>query len=234
LRLQLKLLAMEKLIGLDLEIQNQEGKNTLMNPFPASPSSVRASMSVFSKPRKHISGLPSPDSSPRLIPSPSNLSLPSTPSMRFEIPTVRRAGYQLSPITPSERRSGLPKIVHLGPASFSPLSSPVIGAEGPGRFSSGVRGDVEAKTTRIKSSALIQATFRRIRGVQTFMGYNLLLPLPGMNGDVPKDEDAALQAWTKQQALAAIQKEMTALLEEFKGSFGLDEDIVIVELEPTL
>ena len=76
---------------------------------------------------------------------------------------------------------------------------------------------METKATRIKSPALIQATLRRIRGVQAFMGYNLLLP--GMSTD-----DGALQAWTKPQALVAIQKEMTELLEEFEESFSLEED----------
>ena len=244
LRLQLKLLVMEKLIELDQELKNQESKNTSMSSFPASPSSPR--LSVFSKPRKHISGLmiPSPESSPRLMPSPSNPS-PPIPSM-LEIPTVRRAGYQVSPITPHERPPGQPKIVHLGPtpSSFSPISSPLIGSGGPGK--SNIGDNVVAKTTRIKSPALIQATFRRIRGVQLSMGYNLLLLLPGTTRD---DENvgnaskggnsAALQVWTKHQALAAIQTETTALLEEFEENFGfednlgLDDDSVVIEVEQT-
>ena len=226
LRLQLKLLVMEKLIALDLELKNQESKDT-MSPFPTSPSSPR--LSVFSKPRKHISGLvvPSLESSPRLTSSSSNLSPPM-----LEIPTVRRAGYQVSPNTPFERPPGQPKIVHLGPApsSFSPLSSPLIG-EGPGRSNFG--GNV---TTRIKSPALIQATFRRIRGVQMSMGYSLLLLLPGTTRDEDASKDAALQVWTKHQALAAIQTETTALLEEFENlgfeeSLGLEDDSVVVEVE---
>ena len=39
-----------------------------------------------------------------------------------------------------------------------------------------------------------------------------------------------MQAWTKQQALAEIQKETTVLLEEFE-SFSLDEDNVAIEVE---
>jgi hypothetical protein len=214
LRLQLKLLVMEKLIALDQELENQEGKNGSMSSFPASPSSPR--LSVFSKPRKHISGLmvPSLESSPRLMPSPSTLSPPM-----LEIPTVRRAGYQVSPSTPYERPPGQPKIVHLGPApsSFSPISSPLIGAE--------LAESSVVTKTRIKSPALIHATFRRIRGVQMSMGYNLLLLLPGMTrDDASKDGNAALQVWTKHQALAAIQTETTALLEEFEELFGVDEN----------
>lgn len=232
LRMQLKLLVMEKLIALDLELENQERKNASMSPFPTSPSSPR--LSVFSKPRKHISGLivPSVESSPLLMPSPSNNLSPPT----LEIPTARRAGYQVSPNTPYERPPGQPKIVHLGPtpSSFSPISSPLIGAglaEG---------GSVVAKTTRIKSPALIQATFRRIRGVQVSMGYNLLLLLPGTTrDDTTKDgNSAALQTWTKHQALAAVQTETSALLEEFEELFGVDEnfgleDDSVVEVEQT-
>jgi len=232
LRMQLKLLVMEKLIALDLELENQERKNA---SFPTSPSSPR--LSVFSKPRKHISGLmvPSNESSPRLMPSPSNSLSPPM----LEIPTIRRAGYQVSPNTPYDRPPGQPKIVHLGPtpSSFSPISSPLIGA---GLLAEG--GNVVVKTTRIKSPALIQATFRRIRGVQMSMGYNLLLLLPGTTrDDASKDgNSAALQAWTKHQALAAVQTETTALLEEFEDLFGVDENFgleddesVVVEVEQT-
>ena len=227
LRMQLKLLVMEKLIALDLELENQERKNS---SFPASPSSPR--LSVFSKPRKHISGLmvPSAESSPRLIPSPSNNLSPPM----LEIPTVRRAGYQVSPSTPYERAPGQPKIVHLGPtpSSFSPILSPLMGA---GLAES---GNVVAKTTRIKSPALIHATFRRIRGVQMSMGYTLLLLLPGTTRD-DVTKDAALQMWTKHQALAAVQTETTALLEEFEELFGVDENFgledesAVVEVDQT-
>ena len=233
LRLQLKLLVMEKLIALNLELENQERRNASVSPFLSSPSSPR--LSVFSKPRKHISGLlvPSPESSPRLMPpSPSNNLSPPT----LEIPSGRRAGYQVSPNTPYESAPGQPKIVHLGPApsSFSPISSPLMGAglvEG---------GNAVAKTTKMKSPALIQETFRRIRGIQMSMGFNLLLLLPGTTRDeASKDGNAAtLQVWTRHQALEAVQKETTALLEEFEElfgdeNFGLEDDSVTVEVEQT-
>lgn len=98
--------------------------------------------------------------------------------------------------------------------------------EGHGRL-----GNAEVKTMRIKSPALILATFRRIRGVQMFMGYNLLLLLPGMSrNEVSNDGDVALQAWTKQQALGAIQTETTALLEELEGCCSLDDDTVVEQV----
>jgi len=64
-----------------------------------------------------------------------------------------------------------------------------------------------------------------------FMGYNLLLLLPGMSrNEVSNDGDVALKAWTKQQALGAIQTETTALLEELEGCFGLDDDTVVEQV----
>lgn len=67
-----------------------------------------------------------------------------------------------------------------------------------------------------------------------FMGYDLLLLLPGMSrNDISDNEDSALQAWSKQRALAAIQTETSALLEELEQNFGLDDDSVVVEIEQT-
>jgi hypothetical protein len=74
------------------------------------------------------------------------------------------------------------------------------------------------------------------------MGYNLLLLLPGTTrDDATKDgNSAALPAWTKHQALAAVETETTALLEEFEELFGVDENFgveddsgVVVEVEQT-
>jgi len=96
------------------------------------------------------------------------------------------------------------------------------------------------RATKIKSLKLIQETYRRIRGVQAFMGYDLLLPMPEVGVSThssssvgkDKDEDAALETWSRQQALAAIMRETKDLLEEFEESFGLDEDSVMVDIEP--
>ncbi|KAH9478690.1 Protein unc-80-like protein [Psilocybe cubensis] len=247
LRMHLKVLMMEKVVNLDHKLQNQSSGTGNMSPYPTSPSSRRVSTSVFSKSRQRMSSLmvPSPESSPRLMPSPSNL-MPS-PSL-LEIPS-RRAGYQISPISPQDN-SGLPKILHLGPASpstFPPISSPMIGAgvSGAGAIRntriSGDGGESSSatRTTKIKSLKLIHETYRRIRGVQTFMGYDLLLPMPGLaasnsesaaaSGSTEKgEEDAALETWTKKQALSAIVKETKNLMEEFEEGFGIDDGSAIV------
>ena len=245
LRMQLKLLTMEKVVALDQSLQ-QQGINPLvsggLSPYPSSPSSRRTSTSLFSKSRKRISGLgvPSSDASPRIMPSPSVQML--TPSL-LEIPAAnpRRPGYAISPISPYDRPPGAPKIVHLGPASasaFPPISSPMIGP--PLRNSrvsgDGVAGPSLARATKIRSVKLIQETYRRIRGVQAFMGYDVLLPMPGsalvMAQDKDDVESASLETWTRSEALEAIVRETKDLLEEFEESFGLDdEESVMVDIE---
>ncbi|KAF9485001.1 hypothetical protein BDN70DRAFT_848598 [Pholiota conissans] len=238
LRMQLKTLTMEKIVSLDRQLQHQAWSVGGLSPNTAgSRGSRRVSTSIFSKSRKRASGYlaPSPDSSPRLIPSPSTF-MPS-PSMleipRLEIPP-RRPGYQVSPITPADRPAGLPKIVHLGPVSpttLSPSASPLIGGLKPSKSTG-------ARATKIRSLKLIQETYRRIRGVQVYMGYDLLLPIPGssmnMFSSKDKDEDAGFETWTKSQALNAIVSETKDLLEEFEESFGLDEDSVMVEVDQTM
>ncbi|KAF8905252.1 hypothetical protein CPB84DRAFT_1814223 [Gymnopilus junonius] len=245
LRMQLKTLMMEKVVALDRELQKQIGGSAGLRPFPTSPTSRRVSISVFSKHRQRGSFLsPSPDSSPMLRPSSSSL-MPS-PSL-LEIPS-RRPGYQISPITPRDH-PGLPKIVHLGPTSpsaFPSISSPMIGAGLPGVSTNKAGrtsvddGDTLMQSTKVKSLRLIHETYRRIRGVQAFMGYDLLLPFPGIHQDTSSitpsamnnDEDSAFETWTTQQALAAITSETKALLEEFEENLGLDKDEVLVDVEP--
>ena len=253
LRMQLKLLVMEKVLAIDHELQ--QGSRTASTPYPSSPSIRRISASIGSGARKRASarGVPSPDSSPYLSASSSNLSpSPSTPSPRMaaspsmlEIPPInqRRPGYTISPVTPQERAPGWPKIVHLGPTSPSallPIPPPMIGLGirrdsrvGPSR----VDTSTASKATKVKSPFLIQETYRRIRGIQTFMGYTLLLPLPvsdfksmGMN-----DEEVTLPVWTKSQALASIMQETNSLLDEFDGTSDTLQvgEGITVEIEPS-
>ena len=233
---------MEKVVALDQALLQQQWGRGGASPMLASPSSRRLSTSLFSKSRQRASGLgPSPDSSPRIMPTSSSL-MPS-PSLldipgRLEVP-ARRPGYQISPVTPQPPRAGgLPKIVHLGPVSPltpSPGASPLIGGGVRVRMGS---GDTEggastatAKATRIRSLKLVQETYRRVRGVQAYMGYELLLPLPGAGAAKDGDEDAGLQTWTRAQALNAIVLETRDLLEEFEESFGMDEESVFVDVD---
>lgn len=204
LRLQLRLLATEKVSGIDAELQRLGNRN---NPL-SSPSSRRTSMSVFSKVRRSVSGMPSPGS-PRLLASPSPT--PHDPTLFLD---ARRPGYQITPVSPQNG----PRIVHLGPASPSVL----LDAPSPGGINGGgMRTAI--KTTRIKSLSLTKVTYRRVRGVQSFMGYDVLIPLPPTVLEAQDDSDI-LRAWTKNDAIQAILQETKELMEEFEESFGETEN----------
>ncbi len=264
LRMQLKILAMEKVLGIEHELT--QGARSSHPPYPSSPSDRRLSASISLRARQRAStrGVPSsPDSSPYLHHSRSNLSsspsnaspvlrplspvqLGLSPSM-LEIPSTstRRPGYAVSPVTPYDRAPGWPKIVHLGPASpsatFPPVPSPSIGL-GLRRYSHVGTTQVEStasqtRDAKLRSLPLAQETYRRIRGVQAFMGCSQLLPMPGSRSTVVigDKDDAALPLWTKTQALTSIVDETNALLAELvdPSATSQDEASIIVEIEPS-
>jgi hypothetical protein len=250
LRLQLRLFTVEKVVGLEQELKRQQRRvSPFASPNP-SPMSRRISTSIFAKPRR--SGMfPSPDSSPRASRSPSMIQELSIPSIHLglgmgrtaslEIPTsssgeLRVPGYQysspsLSPSTP--RQTGVPyiqveghgpRIIHLGPTSPSALIPPTpLSPSGGGSMGvSNIR--LMAQSTKIMSSELIKATYRRIRTVQTLMGYDTLLPMPtsnvglGINRLEVEADEISFKTWTKRSALDAVLKEMKQLEEEFEES----------------
>lgn len=226
LRLQLRLLTTEKIISLDNDLRK-------VQKTPLSSPRKRRISSVFSKVRNRTSGLaPSPNTSPRL--SPMNSAALLEPSPTFL--DVRRPGYQVSPISPSERRPlDGPQIIHLGPASPSAFQEPPSpGLPGGGGMRSMVR------SAKFKSPKLAEATYRRIRGVQALMGYDMLLPLPGnMQSGGDLDDGPVLKTWTQSQALAAIRRETKDLLEEFEQAASTmddDEDaasiIIAIQSDP--
>ncbi|TFK26094.1 hypothetical protein FA15DRAFT_589155 [Coprinopsis marcescibilis] len=219
LRLQLHLLTTEKMIAIDNDLRRIQ--------HPSSTGSARKwrLSSVFSKVRSRASGMaPSPDASPRLSAMNSASFLEPTPTFL----DVRRPGYQVSPISPSERRPfGAPQIVHLGPTSASAFHDP---PPSPGGLPSAVKSLV--RPIKIRSPKLAEATYRRIRGVQALMGYELLLPLPvGLH----EEEDEVLKTWTRSQALLAISTETKDLLDEFEQTAVLadddDDDVIDFNLE---
>ncbi|KAJ7591203.1 hypothetical protein C8J56DRAFT_858679 [Mycena floridula] len=198
LLLQMRLLMQEKLCALDRDLRHQSSTS------PSSPRGRRLS-SVFSKPRRR-SGLPTPEASPRLGPSP-----PFTPIDSY---------YQ--PIVPSQSQSPLQeskglKIVHLGlVASPSRSSSP----QGGGLW-------LMAKATTLKSLPLIRKTYYRIRSVQFFMGYrDVLLPFPD---DKLGEEAPAQTVWSTSQALDNVAEEMQWLTEEFSQFDDPEDDLVLVK-----
>ncbi|KAF9467893.1 hypothetical protein BDZ94DRAFT_914598 [Collybia nuda] len=166
--LQLRLFTVEKLVELDNELQHHHNPHS-----PVTPRS-RPVSSAFSKPRRRASGLPSPNSSPRLGPSqsfPHDASLLSIDG--------RQAGYNNAA---SPQNTHGPRIVHLGPISATSMFGRGLSL-GRGRGT-----DNPTTTTKIKSLTLVRATYKRIRTVQTCMGYETLLPMPN-NHEMDADEE---------------------------------------------
>ncbi|KAG6901981.1 hypothetical protein C0995_005940 [Termitomyces sp. Mi166 len=202
--LQMRLFVMEKLVGLDHDLHHQH----------SNPRDRRISSSVFSKPRKHTSGMLSPASSGSSLLLTASQSSPQylypSPSL-VSLAVGRQPGYN---VLSSPREIQGPKIVHLGPISaFGRTPSPGRG---------GKELDGMTTTTKIKSVALARATYRRIRMVQKFMGYENLLPMP--QSQEIDDVSPITTPWTQKEALDAIRRETEELLEEFEESDRSLED----------
>ncbi|KAG6856950.1 hypothetical protein H0H87_011936 [Tephrocybe sp. NHM501043] len=202
--LQMRLFAVEKLVELDHNLQQH-----------SDPRGRRISTSVFSKPRRR-SGMPSSPSSPRSSPlltaAQSTQSLPHVPSLT-SLEVGRQPGYNM--ISSPHDIPG-PKIVHLGPIS----AASAFGRALSGKAGKGLDG--MAATTEIKSIGLVRATYKRIRTVQHFMGYDALLPMPESN-EIDGD-DVFTRIWTQKEALDAISKETQELLDEFEEADRSLED----------
>ncbi|KAF6764107.1 hypothetical protein DFP72DRAFT_986293 [Ephemerocybe angulata] len=225
LRIQLRLLTTEKIVALDLQLRMKGvSGGSIRTPMSSHPPSPRSRLSPLLLPTTN----PSFSGSAHLTPL--SLDPRSTPSSRFHSPAnspfldvqqpatpmnQRRPGYQISP-SPFSRPIGAPRIVHLGPTSPSALQNQPypISPSGVLLSNSNSGGGSRVSTlgagmTKIKSIKLVEGTYRRIRGVQALMGYELLLPLPS------HDEMDMVKTWTRSQALAAIGQETKDLLEEF-------------------
>ncbi|KAL1746036.1 hypothetical protein HDZ31DRAFT_81537 [Schizophyllum fasciatum] len=187
LLLQMRLFMQEKVLALNHDLRGQHGG-------PAR-GSRRVSSTAFSKPRRRLSGLPSPEHSPKLGAVP----------RRAGFLEDRQSGYHAD-------GGGHPRIVHLGPVSRPP--SPFSRPASPGAEAS--RG------TRIGSLALVRATYERIRVVQSALGYDEVLPMPGEG----EEGEVQVTTWTRAQALDAISKETRFLIEEFDETFG-DETVLV-------
>lgn len=200
--LQMRLFMQEKVLALDQDLRSQ---NT--------PSSSRISrpISVFSKPRRR-SGLLSPDISPRIYPS---ASLNIQDSGLFSLSSRQSMSSPIS--TPMVRDTH--HIVHLG-LTHQGHSLSVSARES---------GQPQAKTTKVRSLSLIKATYRRIRIVQSYMGYqSMLLPFPG---DGESGRDTSPSTWTKMQALQEVVRETQELIEEFEESQTAESEMTIVDAD---
>lgn len=231
-------------------------RRSALFPSPDSTPRVSRSPSMI-----HELSIPSIHLDPRIgsIQSPgrgTSLEIPpATPRGELRLPGYQYTSPVLSHSTPKqgayiqvegEAKQG-PRIIHLGPASPSALIPPTpLSPSGGG--SMGVNNiRLMAQSTKIRSLALIKATYRRIRTVQTFMGYDTLLPMPppnsglGIPGLEMEGDEISIATWTRRSALEAVLTEMKQLEEEFEevvkdissANDGLGDDNVFVGAIPT-
>ncbi|KAJ7196554.1 hypothetical protein GGX14DRAFT_473423 [Mycena pura] len=208
LTLQMRLFIQAKVVSLSQEIRQYNGT--------ASPS--RRVSTAFSKPRRR-SMIPSPEASPGLSPTHSFVNISHASVLSLDTSVGRQAGYY-QPSSPHDVR-GAGRIVHLGP-----IAQPEHRSGSP----AGGRIRLMAKSTKVRSLVLIQATYRRIRLVQTAMGYDSAL-LPG--AQMPGED--AVPTWTQAQALDAVVQETKELMEEFEQAFwSAANDLVVVDPDQSM
>jgi len=92
------------------------------------------------------------------------------------------------------------------------------------------------KTAIIKSFPLVLATYKRIRLVQTCMGYDNLLPLPTEGSSLHIDDDPGnTRAWTKKQAMEAVVRETRELMVEFEEPWReVEDDVVLIDADQSV
>jgi hypothetical protein len=127
----------------------------------------------------------------------------------------RDPGYlYTSPSTSTSPVAGLPHIVHLGPVRHSAMFR-TLESEGSGAIKL-------SHSVAIKSGSLTRAIFRKIRLVQTYLGYSRLLPNPdSLSVD---DDPVDIPGWTKAQILQLIVDETKMLVDEFGKGANRGED----------
>jgi hypothetical protein len=199
--IQLRLFIREKVAELDQALRAQQ--NTLA---PTTPASRRvSSSSAFSKPRRRMSSMLFPET---FIHNRSLQDLPlQTPGEATGPPFVHPRSF------PIEGESSTPNIVHLGPIQSSART-------GIGKSStSGSAGGVTSKSLTVTSAFITRETHRRIRLVQSCLGYDFRLLSPQLD-DERQDTDVVI--WTKRDAIEAVIKETKELIDGFEDSYRAD------------
>ena len=126
----------------------------------------------------------------------------------------RDPGYLFSSPSSTSPVAGLPHIVHLGPVRHSTMFR-ILESEGGGAIRL-------SQSVVIKSGLLTRAIFRKIRLVQTYLGYSHLLPNPD---SVSVDDDPVdVSGWTKARILQSIVDETKILVDEFSQRANRGED----------
>jgi len=126
----------------------------------------------------------------------------------------RDPGYLYPSSSNTSPVAGLPHIVHLGPVRHSAVFR-TLESEGDGAVQL-------SQSVVIKSGTLTRAVFRKVRLVQTYLGYSGLLPDPD---SVSVDDDPVdISGWTKARVLQSIVDETKMLLDEFSQGVNSEED----------
>lgn len=126
----------------------------------------------------------------------------------------RDPGYLFASPSNTSPIAGLPHIVHLGPVRHSAMFR-TLESEGGGAIKL-------SQSVVIKSGSLTRAVFRKIRLVQTYLGYSSLLPNPDpLSVD---DDPVEISGWTKARVLQSIVDETNMLLDEFNQGVSNGED----------
>jgi hypothetical protein len=126
----------------------------------------------------------------------------------------RDPGYLFSSSSSMSPAAGLPRIIHLGPVRHSAMFR-ALESEGGGAIKL-------SQSVVIKSGPLTRAVFRKIRLVQTYLGYSRLLPDPdSMSVD---DDPVDVSGWTKARILRSIADETKMLVDEFSKRANREEE----------
>jgi len=194
-------------------LEDQLGMERLASRPPTRQPSPRPTSGLFSK-RGRLSRyqtMTTPNQSPRAR-------VTSLTSFDPDISNVairgRDPGYLFSSSSSTSPVAGLPHIVHLGPVRHSAMFRS-LESEGGGAIKL-------SQSVVIKSGPLTKAIFRKIRLVQTYLGYSRLLPNPD---SVSIDDDpVTVSGWTKARILQLIVDETEMLVDEFSKRANLGED----------
>ena len=191
-------------------LEDQLGMERLASRPTTRQSTSRPTSGLFSK-RGRLSRyqiMKTPNQSPRTRTA--SLTSPE-PDVSDAAIRGRDPGYLYSSSSNTSPVAGIPRIVHLGPVSNSAMFRNLESEGG---------GAIElSQSIMIKSGPLTRAVFRKIRLVQTYLGYSNLLPNPD---SLSVDDDLVdISGWTKARILQSIVEETKMLLDEFgKGANG--------------
>ena len=209
-------------------LEDQLGKERLAPRLTMGQSTSRPTSGLFSK-RGRLSRyqtMTTPSQSPRARTTSLTSLNPDISNMAIR---GRDPGYLFSSSSSTSPVAGLPHIVHLGPVRHSAMFK-TLESEGGGAIKL-------SQSVVIKSGPLTRAIFRKIRLVQTYLGYSHLLPNPdSMSVD---DDPVDVSGWTKARILQSVVDETRMLVDEFsqranRGEFGFDDvgdNTVVVDQE---